>query len=101
MHRPDRFRRHRILVRTTFTIPYETGAQFLFFSHSIEIVLHSILACRLVIGIREATRSVARKSQTFELTGTPGDDSVVFARTGGHSVSNGVDLEALVEPPRP
>jgi len=45
-----------------------------------EIVLHSILACRLMIGIREASQSYGHKSETFELSEVPCGSTLVFAR---------------------
>jgi hypothetical protein len=65
-------------------------------SHSLEIVLHSNLACRLVIGIREASRAATHKLETFELSGAHGSVSFTFAqadREGGLA-----DPEACPEP---
>ena len=50
-----------------------------FFSHRIEIALHSILACRLMIGIREASHH-ERKLEAFELSAVPRDSTLEFAR---------------------
>ena len=47
-----------------------------FFSRSLEIVLHSILACRLMIGIREASHG--HKPETFELSAVPRSRTVEF-----------------------
>ena len=35
--------------------------------HSVEIVLHSVLTCRLIIGMREASESPGTKPETYEL----------------------------------
>ena len=51
----------------------------MFLQHSIEIVLHSILTCRLMIGIREASQSCGRKSDAFELSEVP-HSTIEFAR---------------------
>ncbi|KAF9650130.1 hypothetical protein BDM02DRAFT_1515285 [Thelephora ganbajun] len=71
---------------------------------SIEIVLHSNLACRLVVGLREASRSPGYKLEALELSETLGDGTVVFARTnrrGSSGESVWMDLEAPPEPPKP
>ena len=62
------------------------------FSRSIEIVLHSILACRLMIGIREASQSFGRKLESFELSEVPRGDTLGFAHQplGGNSVDRSV-----------
>jgi len=62
----------------SFLSKYKSDSSFS--SHSIEIVLHSVLACRLMIGIREATQSCGRKSETFELSEVPNDNPLEFAR---------------------
>jgi len=55
--------------------------------HSIEIVLHSILTCRLMIGIREASQSFGHKSETFELSDVPCHSTLEFApKSPGESV---------------
>ncbi|KAF9785187.1 hypothetical protein BJ322DRAFT_815113 [Thelephora terrestris] len=72
--------------------------EFVGVGSSLEIVLHSNLACRLVIGIREASRVATHKLETFELSGARGSVSFTFAqadREGGLA-----DLEACTEPPR-
>jgi len=61
-------------------LPRNLRLTLLFLSHSIEIVLHSILTCRLMIGIREASQLSGRKSETFELSEVPDDGTLVFAR---------------------
>jgi len=69
---------------------------------SIEIVLHSNLACRLVVGLREASRSSEWRSDALELSGLPpNQNTVMFAHTNPPTNSSGtawVDLEAQVEP---
>lgn len=67
--------------------------------YSIEIVLHSNLACRLVIGIREASRSTVGKSDVFELSGTSGDNTVMFAHSNRDI--GWADPESCPEPPKP
>ena len=67
------------------------------FAYSIEIVLHSNLACRLVVGIREAGKSSVQRTDAFELSDMPTDDTVVFARVNRRvpsDESSWVDLEA-------
>jgi len=69
----------------------------LFLLHSIEIVLHSTLACRLMIGIREASQSYRPKSETFQLSEVPCDGIVVFAhKPPGENAR--ADLEACAGP---
>jgi len=69
---------------------------------SIEIVLHSNLACRLMVGLREAAQSPGPRSDVFELSGMPDcDDTVVFARTVRRRLScesSWVDLELIRNP---
>jgi len=55
--------------------------------HSFEIALHSVLACRLMIGIREATQSFGRKSDTFELSEVFRDDAIEFAHRSSEGES--------------
>ena len=68
-----------------------------FFSHSLEIVLHSILTCRLMIGIREAGQSYGRKSDTFELSEVPRHSTIVFAH-GPPGENPWIDPEAHAGP---
>ena len=68
-----------------------------FLLHSTEVVLRSILTCRLMVGIREASQSFGNESDTFELSGPPRDDTLEFARRSlGESTS--MDLEACAGP---
>lgn len=69
---------------------------------SIEIVLHSHLACRLIVGIREASQSTGYQLGTFELSGIPSDNSVVFAQADQRGLPNEstfADLEARADAP--
>ena len=53
-------------------IPYhskDTHRTDLFLSHSAEVGIHSILACRLMIGLRKAGELPERKVETFQFTG--------------------------------
>ena len=66
-----------------------------FFSHSVEVVLHSILTCRLMVGIREASQSYGRKSDAFELSEVVHYSTIVFAyRSSGEDPE--MDPEARV-----
>ena len=101
-YHPDRFHRHRILVRVPSPVSYGVAPQLsrLFF-YSIEIVFHSNLTCRLVIGIREASRSIVGEPDSFGLCAVSGDSSAVFAQTDPRelaSESTWVDLEARADP---
>jgi len=58
-----------------------------FSSHRFEAVIHSILACRLMIGIREASQSSEHKSETFELSVVFRDDTIEFARRSSEGES--------------
>ena len=62
-------------------------------SHSIEIVLHSNLACRLVVGLREAGRSPQLTSDAFELSELTNDDTVVFAHGRRRSENSWMHVE--------
>jgi len=80
-------------VITTIYLPID----FISIGSCLEIVLHSILACRLVIGLREASKSPGRISDAFELSDMPNEGTVVFARTHRRVLSNDsswVDVEA-------
>ena len=63
------------------------------FAHSLEIVLHSNLACRLVVGLREAGRSPQLTSDAFELSELTNDDTVVFAHGRRRSESSWMRVE--------
>ena len=96
VYHPDRLHRYWVLVRIFHTISYGLPSNLLLFTHSIEIVLHSNLACRLVVGIREAGKSSVHRSDAFELSDIP-DDTVVFARVNRRvpsDESSWVDVEA-------
>jgi len=69
---------------------------FITVGSDIEIVIHSILACRLMIGIREATQSYAsgRKSETFELPEMSYNNPIEFTCRVS-SGSSQTDLEAF------
>ena len=60
-------------------ISLETPSDPSFSSHSVEIALHSILACRLMIGMREAVQSLGQW-ETFELSGVPRNNAFESAR---------------------
>jgi len=80
-------------VVTTIYLPID----FIAIGSCLEIVLHSILACRLVIGLREASKSPGRISDAFELSDMPNEGTVVFARMTRRVLSNDsswVDVEA-------
>ena len=55
-----------------------------FLLHSIEIVFHSILACRLMIGIREASQS---SGETFELSEVHRYGTIEFARRSSGEIT--------------
>jgi len=67
----------------------------------IEIVLHSNLACRLMIGLREAGQSFTHKTEALELSGLPEHNTAEFAHTGEQILSgesSWVDLEGCAGP---
>ena len=64
----------------THTPPQNPNLTHLLLSHSVQVVLHSILACRLMIGIREARESSERKRGTIELPRIAGGNIVEVAR---------------------
>jgi len=72
-------------------------ADFITVGSDIEIVIHSILACRLMIGIREATKSYASgcKSETFEVSEVYCINPIEFTCRAS-SESAQMDLEACV-----
>jgi len=77
---------------------------FIAVGSSIEIVLHSSLACRLVIGLREAGQEFGSKSEPSELSELPGDDTVEFSRINRRRFSGEnalVDLGARAGLPEP
>ena len=61
-----------------------------------EIVLHSILTCRLMIGIREANQPCGRN---FELSEVPCYSTLQFARSPSGECPL-ADLEGHAEPSR-
>jgi len=80
-------------VLVTLLLPID----FIGIGSCLEIVLHSNLACRLVVGIREAGKSSVHRSDAFELSDIPNDDTVVFARVNRRipsDESSWVDVEA-------
>jgi len=92
-----------VTVGTTFACSTsflsKSESDSLFSSHSFEVVLHSILACRLMIGIREASQSFRRKSETFELSVVLRDDTLEFARVSSEGESAWMDPEVYAGPP--
>jgi len=72
-------------ILITWLLPVD----FIGVGSSIEIVLHSNLACRLVVGLREAGRlSGLCKSQALELTELTNNTTAVFAHTNPSIVSS-------------
>jgi len=53
---------------------------FVVVGSSFEVVLHSTLVCRLMIGLREASQSFGNKSEPFELSKVTRTDALEFAR---------------------
>jgi hypothetical protein len=84
-------------VLVTLLLPID----FVGVGSSIEIVIHSNLACRLMVGLREAAHSSGPRSEVFELSGLPdSDDTVVFASTIRRRLS-GESSWVDLEPPTP
>ena len=69
----------------------------LFFQHSVEVTLHSILTCRLMISIREAGQSGGYRSDIFELSDAPHHSAIAFAR-GPQGKNTNVDPETGAGP---
>ena len=85
-------------------LPIKLPSNSLISSHRLEIVLHSNLACRLVVGLREASKSPGSKSGAFELSEISNDDTVVFAHPNRRVVSSEsarIDPEAHAGPSNP
>lgn len=81
--------------------PCELSSYSPLFFRSIEIVLHSNLACRLMIGLREAGQSFTHKTEALELSGLPEHNTAEFAHTGGRTLSgesSWVGLEGCAGP---
>jgi len=72
---------------------------FIAVGSSLEVVIHSNLVCRLVLGLREAGHSTGDVSNAFELSELPNNDTVVFAHMDQHQRESAwVDLEARAGP---
>jgi len=82
-------------ILTTLLLPID----FVGVGSNMEVVLHSVLACRLMIGIREAGRSLGRKLETFESPEVPRNNTLEFApRPSGENAS--MELESWAGPSR-
>lgn len=88
--------------RSGYPIPFPMKPpfnSFCFFPYSLEVVVHSNLVCRLVLGLREAGHSAGDVSNAFELSELPNNDTVVFAHMDQHQRESAwVDLEARAGP---
>jgi len=84
-------------VLITLLLPID----FIAVGSCVEIVLHSNLACRLMIGLREAGQSFTHKTEALELSGLPEHNTAEFAHTSGQILSgesSWVNLEGCVGP---
>jgi len=75
--------------------------EFVGVGSSIEIVLHSSLACRLVVGLREASQLSGCRSESLELPELLNNNTVMFAHTDPSSESTWIDVESRTRPSNP